>query len=81
MTKEIEWDPDHHSLKDPNAPHETAAVMRWHRSKVPSQEILKMLRMRGTVLIKKLEDAMEQERVAHESGRPIHDDLIQKGTK
>lgn len=71
-----DWNPDDPLLKAIRAPHETAAVMRWHRAKVPSQEIMKLLGYRGTRLIKSLETAAEQEQAAHERGLEIHDALI-----
>ena len=71
-----EWNPDHPSLKELKAPHETAAIMRWHRAKVPSQEIMRMLGYKGTRLVKALELAAKQEKAAHDSGLDVYDALI-----
>lgn len=72
-----DWNPDDPILTA-LAPHEPSGVLRWHKAKVPSQEIMKLLRLRGTQLIKSLEHATELEQTAKSLGRPIHDALIPK---
>ena len=72
-----EWNPDD-PLLTAQAPHELAGILRWHRAKVPSQEIVKLLRLRGTKFLKSLELAQKQEAEARQIGRPIHDALIPK---
>jgi hypothetical protein len=71
------WNPDDPALKAA-APHEVAGILRWHKAKVPSQEIMKLLHIRGTQLIKQIELAMHVENTAHEKGIPVHDALITK---
>ena len=78
MTKEIEWDPNDPVLTADKAPHEVSGVMRWHQAKVPSQEILRMLRLRGTQLIAALEKAKADEIVAQAKGIDIHSPLMPK---
>ena len=72
-----EWNPDDPALKG-LAPHEPSGVLRWHKARVPSRDIMKMLRLRGTQLIKQLEVAKEQERKAEQVGMPIHSPLMPK---
>lgn len=70
------WDPDHPSLKSPLAPHETAAVLRFHRTGRPGAEIRKLLKLKTLALMTMMREAMEQESKAFEDDRPIHDGLI-----
>lgn len=77
MTDTDDWNPDDPALKA-RAPHEVAGVLRWHKAKVPSQEIMKLLHMRGTQLIKQIELAMHIENNAQALGIPIHAPLIPK---
>lgn len=72
-----DWNPDDPTLAK-TAPHELCGVMRMHRNGIASKEIMSMLRLRGTQLIKTLEVATEAENKAKESRRPIHDALITK---
>lgn len=70
-----EWNPDDPVLKG-LAPHEPSGILRWHKAKVPSRQIMKMLRLRGTELVKHIEVAAEQERRAEQVGTPIHSPLM-----
>jgi hypothetical protein len=72
-----EWNPDDPVLTAP-APHEVAGILRWHKAKVPSQQIMSLLSLRGTQLIKQIELAMHVENTAQAKGIPIHDALIPK---
>lgn len=72
-----EWNPDDPTLKG-LAPHEPSAVLRWHKAHVPSKKIMRMLRLRGTQLIKQIEIATEKEREAERIGRPVHNALMPK---
>jgi hypothetical protein len=74
-----DWNPNDPALTA-RAPHEVAGILRWHKAKVPSQEIMKLLHLRGTQLIKQIELAMHGENTAHEQGIPVHDALITKET-
>jgi hypothetical protein len=78
MVDEDDINPDDPVLKEINAPHEVAGVMRWHRSQVPSQAIIKMLGLRGTKLTAELAKAAEQESKARELGVHIHDVTIRE---
>lgn len=73
-----DWDPADPALEKPG-PHEISGVMRWHRAKVPSELIMKLLRLRGTQLIATLEKAKKEEVEATRRGLDIHDALIPKG--
>lgn len=73
-----DWDPDDPALNAVRAPHETAGVLRWHRARVPSNQIMKMLNLRGTKLVAALEKAAQQEKGAANVGLAIHDALIQE---
>jgi hypothetical protein len=75
-----DWNPDDPVLSSDKAAHETAAVMRWHRAHVPSKKIMKLLNLRGTKLIAKLEQASFDEKQASQRGLDIHDALIYKET-
>lgn len=68
--------PDDPILKEIDAPHEVSGVMRWHRSQVPSQAIIRMLGLRGTKLTAELAKAAEQESQARARGLDIHDAMI-----
>lgn len=68
--------PDDPILKG-RAPHELAGVLRWHRAKVPSRQIMELLHLRGTQLIKSIELAHNQEAIAIALGIPVHDELIE----
>lgn len=76
MTKTDDWDPNDPILKSSLAPHETAGVLRVQRSGKRGAELMKLMKIRGTVLIKQLQKAMDDEGEAHRAGRPIHDALI-----
>lgn len=73
-----DWSPDDPALSSDRAPHEISGVLRWHRAKVPSKEIMSLLKLRGTQLISSLERAVEQERAATSRGLDIHDEGIPK---
>ena len=72
-----DWDPDDPVLNGIGA-HEPPGVLRWHRANVPSKQLMELLRLRGSQLIKALEEATQVERKAVMNGRPIHDALIPK---
>lgn len=73
-----EWTTEDPILKSPHGPHEPCAVMRMHRSGVSSQKILDVLKLRGTQLIKQIEESNLEVAAAERSGRPIHDVVIPK---
>lgn len=73
-----DWNPDDPALMLASAPHETSAVMRFHRGGMPSKEIMSTFRLRGTQLIGALQKEMESETEAAQRGRVIHDALIPK---
>lgn len=72
-----DWNPDDPVLNG-RAPHELAGILRWHRAKVPSRQIMSMLKLRGTQLIKSIEVATAQERLALQVGVPVHDERMPK---
>lgn len=74
------WDANHPSLKSHLAPHETRAVMRMHRAGWPGGDIHKMLKLKGSQLLRGFRFAMEEEDLAHRSRRPIHDATVERGT-
>lgn len=74
------WDLSHPSLGSPS-PHETAGVMRIHRTGKSGADLMVTLRMKGTALMKELQKAMNEEDAANKAGRPIHDAGIPKGTR
>ena len=76
MTKTDDWDPNDPMLKSSLAPHETVGVLRMHRAGYKGAETMKLLRLRGTQLMRSLQKAMDEETEAHRAGRPIHDALI-----
>ena len=67
-----EWDPNHWTLFLKNAPYETAGILRMQRSGIPGNEIRKSLRLRGTQLMRELQNALDQETEAHRVGRYVH---------
>lgn len=71
-----DWDPNHRLLKSPIAPHETAAVLRMHRSGHKGSDIMKLFKLRGTTLMRQMQKALEDETRAGRAGRPIHDAKI-----
>ena len=75
-----EWNPDDPVLKG-SAPHELAGVLRWHRNKVPSQRIMRLLGLRGTQFIASLEKGAAQEKAAAASGFPTHAPLMPEEEK
>jgi hypothetical protein len=70
-----DWNPDDPVLKG-LAPHEPSGILRWHKARVPSHQIMKLLRLRGTQLVKHIEVASEQTRKAEQVGMPIHSPLM-----
>jgi hypothetical protein len=70
-----DWNPDDPVLTA-RAPHEVAGILRWHQAKVPSKEIMGLLRLRGTQLIKQLESAQEKANTARALSIPVHEALI-----
>lgn len=68
--------PDDPLLTDPKAPHELSALLRWHRAGVPPKELLRMLGMRGTVLVAALQEEQREEKKYLQKGIPIHSPLI-----
>ena len=76
MTKD--WSPDDPELASTRAPHELNAVLRWHKAKVPSQEIMKLLRLKGTQLLAKIEEGTRAEHEAEVRGLPVHEALMPK---
>lgn len=75
------WDPNHPQLRSPLAPHETSAVMRAQRAGYRGTELVKLMRMPALKVVRALEKALDEEGAATRQSRPIHDSLIEKGTK
>lgn len=75
-----DWDPNHRSLNSPFTPHESAAILRMYRAGVEKSKIMKLLKLRGTQMMKAMERAMDCEGIASRSGVPIHDAKVPKGT-
>lgn len=73
----FDWDPNDPVLGE-RAPHELAAILRWHRANVSSQRLIKLLRLRGTQLLKTLADAERQEQIARSLSIPVHAPLFEK---
>jgi hypothetical protein len=71
-----EWSTEHPSLKDGSGSHEPPAVYRMHKAGVPSQNILKLLRLKGTELVKQIALARGEYESAEHDERPIHEALI-----
>lgn len=73
------WNPE---TSDPElekpGPFEPSAVMRMHRAGVQRQNILNILKLRGTQLLKQLETSKIEEADALKNGRPIHNALIEE---
>lgn len=78
-----EWEPDPNdkALLSKAAPHETAGLMRIHRTGRPAQEIAKMFKLRGHRLVAALKNTLDEEQAAYEQGRPIYDALMPKGAE
>ncbi|KRD08772.1 hypothetical protein ASE48_08580 [Mycobacterium sp. Root265] len=74
-----DWDPNHKTLKYRWAPHETAGVLRMQRAGYKGKQILDMFpRLKGTKLMRELQNAMDAESTANEARRPIHDARISR---
>ncbi|QXO13347.1 hypothetical protein SEA_TROOPER_70 [Mycobacterium phage Trooper] len=71
-----DWDPNHRLLRSTAAPHETAAVLRMHRAGYKGADIMKILKLRGTRLMKQMQKALDDETRAAHAGRDIHDAKI-----
>lgn len=76
-----DWNPNHPMLTSPYAPHETAAVLRFQRSGLRGTALMKACRLKGTQLMKKLEQALADEKRAEQGCRPIHDARVKAGTE
>lgn len=64
-----------------DAPHETAAVLRLNRAGYSGPHMMQIMRVRATQLMAALQKAMDLEQDAYRRGLPIHDSLIERGTK
>ena len=73
-----DWNPNHPLLKSTAAPHETAAVLRMQRAGYGGSAIMRILRVKGTVLMREIKRAVDDETIASRAGRPIHDAKIRK---
>ncbi|QGJ94835.1 hypothetical protein SEA_BLINN1_75 [Mycobacterium phage Blinn1] len=71
-----DWNPNDPILKSPYAPHETGGVLRIHRSGYRGSQVMKILKLRGTKLMKQMQKALDDETRASAQGRPIHDAAI-----
>jgi hypothetical protein len=71
-----DWDPNHPILQSTAAPHETAAILRMHRVGFKGADIMKMFKLRGTALMKQMQQALDDETRAAHAGRDIHDSKI-----
>lgn len=71
-----DWDPDSPLLTSPMAPHETAALLRMQRAGYPGAVTMKLLKLRGTELMNKMQAALDAETTAAGHGRNVHDSLI-----
>lgn len=67
-----ELSPDDPILQAKNAPFEMSAVLRMHRGGVNSQEIMRRFKLRGTQLIKQIENGTADYVEAVAAGRDIH---------
>ena len=76
-----DWSAGDPSLLDPKAPHETAGVLRAHRSGKPGAELMVLLRLKGTRLMQLMQKALDDETAAEKSKRAIHDAGVAKGAK
>ncbi|QDP44651.1 hypothetical protein SEA_NOTHINGSPECIAL_67 [Mycobacterium phage NothingSpecial] len=76
MTGTDDWDPNHPLLRSTAAPHETAGVLRMHRAGYKGADIMKLLKLRGTRLMKQMQRALDEETRAAHQGRDIHDAKI-----
>lgn len=83
-----EWDPNSEQqrglltkLAILDAPHETRAVMRMHRSGHDGQTIMKTLRITGQSMVKQMQLAMDEEGAAHRRKVGIHDAKMPRGAK
>lgn len=65
-------------LTNPNAPHETAAVLRMQRSGWPAPRIMERFKISSQQLIHELSAALDDEGEAQRAGVPIHDATIEK---
>lgn len=65
-------------LKMGTAPHEPSAILRMHNAGHKSQAILELFHLRGTELIRRMQEAQGEANVAKSIGRPIHEALIPK---
>lgn len=74
-----DWESGHESLTDPAAPYETPGLLRMHRSGYGGSELVKMLKVRATQLIKDMERGLAEENAAHKRKIPVHDEIIKKG--
>lgn len=70
--------PGHPALRSQLAPHETAGILRVHRAGTPGGKLAVLFKLPGVLLMRALQSALDQEGVAHQSGREIHDDTLTK---
>ena len=61
----MNWNPNDPILNSPHAPHETRATLRMHRNGWPGPDIAKVLKIKGTKLMKSL-DYGKDYRYAHD---------------
>lgn len=76
MLPDKELSPDDPILNAKNAPFEMSAVLRMHRGGVASQEIMRRFKLRGTQLIKVINDGNADYIEAVAAGREIHQAYI-----
>ncbi|WP_280350392.1 hypothetical protein [Nocardia abscessus] len=77
-----DWNPNDPLLKSTDAPHETAGILRIHRSGVRGQALMNLFpRYAGTALMRQIQRGLDQEGDAYKRRLPIHDATVQEGTK
>jgi hypothetical protein len=57
----------------PHAPHETAGILRIHRSGVKGPELRKLFKVGPVALVNAMSKAIDAENEAYAEGRAIHD--------
>lgn len=72
------WSTDHPSLKR-RGPYEPTAIVRAQQLGHRGQELMKLLKLRGSQLMQQLEQGLEEYRGAEAQRRKIHDAYMKVG--
>lgn len=78
--KLTDWDLGDKSMQT-KAPFEGSAAYRMHVNGMPSRDIMKTLKLRGTQFIKELELQQHSEQSRREAGCAVHDGFITNETE